>query len=55
MICARASPAHRQEWQITDAGVCHGDVLYIPAGETSGEPVRQASSFMDENDQFSFD
>jgi hypothetical protein len=38
--------------EITDAGVCHGDVLYIPAGETSGEPVRQASSFMDENDQF---
>ena len=24
------------------------DVLYIPAGETSGEPVRQASSFIDE-------
>jgi hypothetical protein len=38
--------------EITDAGVCHGDVLYIPAGETSGEPVRQASSFIDENDQF---
>jgi hypothetical protein len=26
--------------------------LYIPADETSGEPVRQASSFMDEDDQF---
>ena len=26
--------------------------MYIPAGETSGEPVRQVSSFMDENDQF---
>ena len=38
--------------EITDAGVCHEDVLYIPAGETSGEPVRQASSFIDENDQF---
>ena len=38
--------------EITDAGVCHGDVLYIPAGETSGEAVRQASSFIDENDQF---
>jgi hypothetical protein len=37
--------------EITDAGVCHG-VLYIPAGETSGEAVRQASSFIDENDQF---
>ena len=38
--------------EITDAGVYHGDTLYIPAGETSGEPVRQASSFTDENDQF---
>ena len=38
--------------EITDKGVCHADVLYIPAGETSGEPVRQASSFIDENDQF---
>ena len=38
--------------EITDQGVCHEDVLYIPAGETSGEPVRQASSFTDENDQF---
>ena len=38
--------------EIVDQGVCHEDVLYIPAGETSGEPVRQVSSFMDENDQF---
>lgn len=38
--------------EITDAGIYHGDTLYIPAGETSGEPVRQASSFTDENDQF---
>ncbi len=38
--------------EITDAGVYHGDTLYIPAGETTGEPVRQASSFTDENDQF---
>ncbi len=38
--------------EITDAGVCHEDVIYIPAGETSGEAVRQASSFIDENDQF---
>ena len=38
--------------EITDAGVCHEDILYIPAGETSGQPVRQASSFIDENDQF---
>lgn len=38
--------------EIVDSGVCHGDVLYIPAGETSGEPVRQVSSFVDENDQY---
>ena len=38
--------------EITDAGVCHEDVIYIPMGETSGQPVRQASSFIDENDQF---
>jgi len=37
---------------ITDAGVCHGDVIYIPKDETSGRAVRQASSFVDENDQF---
>jgi hypothetical protein len=38
--------------EITDSGIYHGDTLYIPAGETSGEPVRQVSSFTDENDQF---
>jgi len=37
---------------VTDAGVCHGDVIYIPKGETSGRAVRQASSFVDGNDQF---
>ena len=38
--------------EISDKGVSHDDVVYIPEGETSGEPVRQASSFIDENDQF---
>lgn len=37
---------------ITDAGVCDGDVIYIPMGETSGRAVRQASSFIDESEQF---
>jgi hypothetical protein len=37
---------------ISDAGVCHEDVLYIPAGERSGEAVRQLSSFTDDNEQF---
>ena len=37
---------------ITDAAVCHDGNLYVPAGETSGAPVRQLSSFTDENDQF---
>jgi len=40
------------EVAITDAGVCHeGDIL-VPAGECSGEPVRQLSKFIDENDRF---
>lgn len=38
--------------EITDSGIYHDDTLYIPTGETSGEPVRQVSSFTDENDQF---
>ena len=37
---------------IVDAGVFHGGTLYIPAGETSGEPVRQVSDFTDEHEQF---
>lgn len=37
---------------ITDAGVHHDGVLYIPDGERSGEAVRQASNFTDENEQF---
>jgi hypothetical protein len=38
--------------EITDAGVCHEGDIYIPAGETSGEPVRQLSCFTDEHDQY---
>jgi len=37
---------------ITQSGLHHEGCLYIPEGETSGEPVRQASSFMDEHDQY---
>ena len=37
---------------ISDAAVCHDGIVYVPAGETSGAPVRQLSSFTDENDQF---
>ena len=37
---------------LTDAGVHHDGVLYIPDGESSGEPVRQVSNFTDENEQF---
>lgn len=36
---------------ITDKAVCHDGSIYVPAGETSGAPVRQLSSFNDENDQ----
>lgn len=38
--------------EIDDAGVCHEGVVYVPAGEGSGDPVRQLSSFTDEHDQF---
>ncbi len=38
--------------EIAGEGVCHGGDLYIPAGECSGAPVRQLSSFTDEHDQF---
>ncbi len=38
--------------EITGNGVYHDGSLYIAADETSGESVRQASSFTDENDQF---
>ena len=37
---------------IVEDGVYHDGSIYIPAGEMSGEPVRQASDFIDENDQF---
>lgn len=37
---------------ISEDGVYHDDVLFIPSGECSGEPVRQASSFIDDVDQF---
>ena len=43
---------NKEAVEITDKGVCQAGVVYIPAGETSGEAVRQASSFTDENDQF---
>jgi len=38
--------------EITDSGVYHDRSLFIPDGEFSGEPARQASDFIDEHDQF---
>ncbi len=38
--------------EVRDAGVYFDGCLYIPEGEVTGEPVRQASSFTDEHDQF---
>lgn len=35
---------------ISEDGVCMEDVILVPAGETSGEPVRQLSDFRDEHD-----
>ncbi|WP_406625191.1 ATP-binding protein [Acidovorax sp. SDU_ACID1] len=40
------------EAEITDAGVCHGGNILVPAGETSGEPVRQLSSYIDDSERF---
>lgn len=33
-------------------GVYHNDAIFVPIGECSGEPVRQASDFIDSNDRF---
>ena len=53
MLCAavriRVGP---DEAVITDEGVCHDGTLYIPAGERTGRPVLQLSSFTDEHDQY---
>jgi hypothetical protein len=38
--------------EITEDGLYDAGSLFIPSGERSGEPVRQASDFRDENDQF---
>ncbi|EER62121.1 ATP-binding region, ATPase-like protein [Acidovorax delafieldii 2AN] len=35
---------------IADEAVCQEDVILVPAGETSGEAVRQLSDFRDEHD-----
>ncbi len=37
---------------ITDAGVAHRGCIYIPAGEVTGEPVRQHARFIDDNENF---
>jgi hypothetical protein len=42
----------KDEAVIVDEGVCHDGTLYIPAGESTGTPVQQLSSFTDEHDQF---
>lgn len=40
----------QEEAEIADAGVCHEGSILVPAGETSGEAVRQFSDFVDENE-----
>lgn len=37
---------------ISEDGVYHDGAIFIPAGEFSGVPIRQASDFIDSNDQF---
>ena len=41
-----------QEAIIVDAGVCREDQILVPVEETSGEPVRQLSSFIDDREQY---
>ena len=38
--------------EITEHGVYHDGSIFVPAGEYSGEPVRQVSDFIDEHDHF---
>jgi hypothetical protein len=38
--------------EITDEGVYCDGSIFIPAGESSGNPVLQASDFIDEHDHF---
>lgn len=41
-----------QEAIVVDEGVCREDDILVPAGETSGEPVRQLSTFIDEHERY---
>lgn len=41
--------------EIGDHGVFDDGTLYIPDGETTGDPVRQCSDYTDEDDQFRSD
>lgn len=38
--------------EVTDAGIYSDGTVYIPEGETNGRAVRQASDFIDSNEQF---
>lgn len=40
------------EVDIVDEGVCHDGDILVPAGETTGEPVRQLSDFIDGSDRY---
>ena len=41
-----------QEAIVVEDGVCCDDQILVPPGETSGEPVRQLSSFIDEHERY---
>ncbi len=41
-----------QEAVIVDDGVCCEDQILVPSGETSGEPVRQLSGFIDDHERY---
>lgn len=42
----------QEEAEVDDAGLAHGGQLLVPAGECSGEPVRQCSDFLDDCERY---
>ncbi|MCU7370019.1 ATP-binding protein [Paucibacter sp. O1-1] len=40
------------EVDVVNEGVCHDGDILVPIGESSGEPVRQLSDFVDGNDRY---
>ncbi len=52
IVCEAVAITLGADRVVVDEGVYHAGTIFIPAGEFSGEAVRQASDFIDEHDQF---